>query len=483
MITLSDIIYLIMPDRFFDGDPANNREVDLSDPLKRHGGDLMGIVKKLPYLKKLGVTTIWITPFYPNPAASYHGYHSLDFDGVESSFCSPELGPIGSRETIRNFVSILHKRGFKVMLDMVVGHCSPDHPWVKSRPEWFDAKHSTTPDKEWFFGLANINHDVLDVNIYFLRNVLIWAQETGADAIRIDAARHVESTFWQLFKIYTQGMFPNTSVIGEFWDSDPHKVAVLQNQHGFSGMFDFPLYEAMRDVFIKSAHVGRLARARLSKEELSGVLDMDPIYRSAHQLVTFIGNHDTPRFFTSAMEGKSAEEAEATMKLALLFQFTVRGVPQLYAGDELGMEGGADPDNRRDFPWHLLEKADATPEARRARRMLAYTRKLIQLRSESAALRWGYSAPLYVMQDVYVYARMGLEELAIAAFNLGSEPKSFEIPIRENENVPTSLRVRIKDQMELLPAIHETPPLTVKGGQIQMTIPPRTGELYKARFG
>src|SRR5437868_4855858 len=125
MITQDDILYMIVTDRFADGDPANNGAVDPRDLNQRHGGDLLGIVERMPYLQALGVTALWITPVYRNPDYAYHGYHPLDFETVDPHLCSPELGPAGSQRVVGRFVEIAHEHGLKVMLDLVVTHTAP----------------------------------------------------------------------------------------------------------------------------------------------------------------------------------------------------------------------------------------------------------------------------------------------------------------------------------------------------------------------
>lgn len=470
MLTTSDVVYLIVTDRFFDGDSSNNTSVDTSIS-RRHGGDLLGIIKKLPYLQELGVTTLWITPVYPNPSAAYHGYHSLDFESVDPALCSPELGPSGSRETIRRFRDVLHAHGMKLMLDLVVGHSAPEHPWVRDRPQWYNHSGSETPDKQWFYGLANLNHDLLDVNVYFLQNVLKWAGETKADAIRIDAARHVETTFWRYLKLYSQAVLPQTSFIAEFWDAQVHQVAALQNLHGFTGVFDFPLYEAIRDVFCKGGSMTCLLRPNLSDAESPGVLDMDPSYRNAYALVTFVGNHDTPRFFTAAGGDSDPDLAEARLRMALTFQMTSRGVPQLYYGDELAMAGGADPACRADMPWDWLAGAGDEAGAR-GRRTLEFTKQLIQLRRGSTALQLGLTVPLFVEHDVLIYARIAVEDIVVVALNCREKAVTIDVPLSGNGLLPSVARVGLADGLELRDMIHDRP-TRINSGHLKLTLPPR----------
>ncbi len=480
MLTLNDVVYMIVTDRFADGDPANNSAVDPADPMRRHGGDLMGIVQRMPYLKELGVTVLWITPVYLNPRDSYHGYHPIDFESVDPHLCSPELGDIGSRQTVRRFVEIAHEQGLKVMLDVVVSHTGPGHPWVEQRPDWFDW-NGRTVEKEWFKGLPNLNHDHMDVNVYFLLNVLDWIGETGADAVRIDAARHIESRFWQYFKLYSQGLFPDKTVVGEFWDGDPRCVAPFQNLHGFHSMFDFPLYHAIRDVFIDDHAFGRIIRPRLSDDEPRGILDLDEHFRNAYQLITFIGNHDAPRFFEAARGGADPEDAIRRMKMALVFLMTTRGIPQLYYGDELAMSGGYDPDNRRDMRWDWLDQQATSDEAVRARDMLAFTRGLIALRRSSPALCWGMHAVLYVTSSLLVFIRFALDDVVIVGLNNAPVGVDLHVPVRRNPGIPMLMRNRLIDGLELSSTLDPGRKVVIRDGGVQLTLAGRSVVVYRVR--
>lgn len=481
MLTLDDVIYMIVTDRFADGDPGNNLHVAPADPMRRHGGDLMGIIERLPYLAELGVTVLWITPVYLNPPDSYHGYHPLDFERMDPHLCSPGLGGGGGgRETLRDFVTIAHEHGFKVLLDLVVSHTAEGHPWVAERPEWIDW-NGTTVEKEWFKGLPNINHDNLDANVYFVLNVLDWIAETGVDAVRIDAARHIESRFWQYFKLYSQGLLPGTTVVGEFWDGDPHCVAPFQNLHGFHSMFDFPLYHAIRDVFVDGHPFSRLARARLSDQEPRGILDFDPHYRNAYQLITFIGNHDAARFFEAAGGAARADDAISRMRRALVFLMTTRGIPQLYYGDELAMSGGYDPDNRRDMPWGWLDPAAASDEAQRAREMLVFTQRLIRLRRDSPALCWGMSAVLYLTPGLFVFARFALDDVVIVCLNNAPEAVELAVPVRSNPQIPLLMRDRLPDGLELCNQLDPGDRVVIGTGGFPLRLPGGGAAVYRAR--
>jgi len=313
---------MIVTDRFADGDPSNNGDVDRTDLDKRHGGDLLGIIQRMPYLQALGVTTLWITPVYLNPPHAYHGYHPLDFESVDPHLCSPTLGPRGSREVVQRFVRTAHEHGLKVILDIVINHTAPDHPWLKERPSWYDWKGR----QAWQWGLPGLDHHNISVYVYFIQNVLEWIPSTGADGVRLDAARHVQTDFWDLFKLYAKGLRPDVTLIGEVWDRDVSRVAPFQAFHGFDPMFDFPLYHAILDVFAYDQGFDRIARPELSEDEPWGVLNHDLHYRNAHQLITFIDNHDSPRFFQLAGGAERRQEAVTRTKLALTFLLTTRGM-------------------------------------------------------------------------------------------------------------------------------------------------------------
>lgn len=478
MITQEDVVYMIVTDRFADGDPANNGDMDANSPNKRHGGDLVGIVQRMRYLRDLGVTALWITPVYRNPPDAYHGYHPLDFETVDPHLGSPELGPPGSPEVVRRFVEIAHEHGFKVLFDAVVCHTAPNHPWQQERPDWFN-RNAPTPEEWWIWGLPDLNHDNVDVNDYFIRSVLEWMAGTGVDGVRIDAARHVEKQFWHVFKPFAEGLQPETTVIGEVWDASPAQVAPYQTRYGFDSMFDYPLYHAIVDVFADDQGFGRIARPELSEGEPQGILNQDFAYRNAYRLITFLDNHDTPRFFHLAGGTGRREEATARMKLALTFLFTTRGIPQLYYGDELAMDGGPDPDNRRDMPWQWIEETAApSAESRQAHEMRRCTRGLIRLRRSSRALRYGLLTTLYLTPTLYAFARTFLDEVRLIVLNNAWDAAWVTVPIHANPRLPRFVRSLLPNGLELFNELEPNDRTQVADGTIQVRLPGKTGAVY-----
>jgi alpha-amylase len=479
VITQDDVLYMIVTDRFADGDPDNNGQVDRSSPEKRHGGDLLGIVRRMPYLRDLGVTALWITPVYLNPPNAYHGYHPLDFESVDPHLCSPELGTSGSREVLRQFVDIAHEHGLKVILDVIVCHTAPDHPWLRERPEWFN-RNAPTAEKWWIWDLPDLNHDRLDVNLYFAGNVLDWMTATGVDGVRIDAARHIEAPFWSAFKLFAKGLRPQVTLVGEVWDTDAARVAPYQAYHGFDSMFDFPLYEAAVDVFLKDRGFGRIARPELCDDEPLGVLNRDGAYRNAYHLLTFLGNQDTTRLFHLAGGVGRPEEAMARAKLALTFLFTTRGIPQLYYGDELAMDGGPHPRNREDMPWSWLEGGSAaTPEAARAREMFDFTRRLVRLRRSSPALRYGLLTTLYVTPTLYAFARSFPGDTRIVVLNNAPGPALVTIPLDANPRLASLARDSLAEGVVLVDELHPGNEVRVEAGALRACPSGRSGTVYR----
>jgi neopullulanase len=426
-ITQDDVIYLIMPDRFADGDPSNNqptgaaaRTYDRASPQAYHGGDLHGVQQHLSYLKDLGVTTVWLNPLYDNSdaASDYHGYHAVDLYKVEDHF--------GTMQDFQALVTAAHQQGLKVLLDTVPNHVGPKHSWATSQPApgWL---HGTAEDHintdydfppvadphavprsyrsaldGWF---ANALPDLAQENPlvaqYLLQNALWWIESSGIDGFRIDTFPYVPRSFWSYYLTRIRNVYPNFFSVGEVYNSDPVVVSYFAGgQTGFDGVdthlptpFDFPLNSAIRDVVNHGA----------SAKKIEDVLRQDRLYPHPENLVTFIGNHDMKRFLTDA--GGSTEK----LNLALSLIVTLRGIPQLYYGDEIGMSGGDDPDNRHDFPGGFPgDKQDAFSAQGRNQQeqdVFQHLQGLLKLRRDHPALREGKLYTLFCDDQTIVYVR------------------------------------------------------------------------------
>jgi len=427
-----DVVYLVMPDRFVDGDPTNNApNVDRANPHAYHGGDLRGLAARLPYLKQLGVTVVWLTPVYDNDDARppYHGYHATDFYSVEEHF--------GSLDDMRALVDAAHRLGIKVMQDQVANHTGPTHPWVTDppTPTWFNgtaAEHLTNNFKiealadpagnpaerraaleGWFGGkLPDLNQNDADAAAYLIQNSLWWVGRTGVDAIRQDTLPYVPRAYWSEWIAALRAEFPHVTVLGEVFNGDPKVVSFFQGGVAHDGvdshvdeLFDFPL------MFALDGYLSQQSGA----EKIAEVLAADTRYPNPLGLVPFLGNHDTVRAI-SALGGDPER-----LRLAHRILMTMRGMPQIYYGDEIGLAGGEDPDCRRDFPGGFAgDAADAfTARGRTAEQQATFEnlRGAIALRRAHPALRGATTKVLVARGPLLVYAREGGGERALVAVN------------------------------------------------------------------
>lgn len=496
-----DLVYEIMPDRFANGDPGNDdppRSRGLFDRARKryyHGGDLKGVIDRLPYLKELGVTALWLTPVYDNndrlnekerydgeAITDYHGYGAVDFYAVDEH--------LGDLATLRELVEAAHRTGMKVIQDQVANHTGPYHPWVADppTPTWFHGtaeRHLdetwqtwTIPDPHaprelrestldgWFINiLPDLNQDDPEVARYLIQNALWWVGVTGLDGIRQDTLPYVPRTFWRDWAAALHREHPRLRIVGEMWDGDPSLVSFFQGgvrrfdgvDSGIDTLFDFPLFYPVRRAFGE----GKPLR------EVAAMLARDHLYRDARHLLTFPGNHDTPRFMNEP--GATVDG----LRLAWTFLLTARGTPMIYAGDEIGMPGGGDPDNRRDFPggWpgdpRSAFSADGRTPAEQA--VFERVRTLGRLRAELPALRRGRHVSLAVSEQAYAFARVGGGEPVVVMLNNADGPADLEVPA-----APAGLAEGTAVGDRLGGATR----LRVEGGRLRVSLPPRAAALY-----
>ncbi len=505
-ITTSDVIYLIMTDRFADGDKNNNSPTDApteandrSNPRAYHGGDLRGIINKLPYLKDLGITAIWLTPWYDNwngvnrcdkpwcPNTYYHGYHAIDYYEVEDRF--------GDLKTLQELVEKAHELGIKVIQDQVANHVGSRHPWVSDPPleNWFHGTPQNhqlnkfrnsalltphaNPDElrnaldGWFSDdLPDMNQDEPEVAHYEIQNSLWWVGITGIDGIRQDTIQYMPRSFIRSLSSALHRQYSRMWMVGEVFErTEPAQTAYFIGGHkGFDGIdtqldsvFDFAVWNTSQLVFTN----------KLPVRALRDQLKYDALYPDPLKLTTLANNHDTVRFMS--LEGATPEGA----LLHLAFILSLRGTPQLYAGEEIGMEGGEDPYNRRDFPGGFPFGANAdsrnafTKEGRSAQeqRIHQWVRDWIKLRKEHSSIREGKLIDLYYDDHTYVFARQDNRETVIVAFNRNDE-RSINIPVRS---------IGTRDGSEALPLIGGSSPARVTNGQVTLKLPAKAAFAFK----
>ena len=508
--TTDDVIYLIMPDRFSDGDQTNNdppQSRGLYDRAKKryyHGGDFQGIINRLPYLKDLGVTAIWLTPWYDNvnhlnererypdtPGAQataitdYHGYGAVDFYGVEEHF--------GTLAKLRELVDEAHKLGIKIIQDQVANHTGPYHPWAKDSPTptWYNGTeahhlantfqtwvlHDPHPVEQtkretlegWFIDiLPDLNQRDEETARYLVQNTLWWIGVTGIDAIRQDTWQYVPNSFWRDWIAAIKREYPNLNVVGEVLDGDPAHVSFFQGGRvrfdgvdtGLDTLFDFPSFYVERRAFAEGKPV----------KELAQILSQDQLYTRPNILVTLLGNHDLRRFMSEP--GATI----AGLNLAHTFIMTTRGTPQIYYGDEVAMAGEGDPDNRRDFPGGFPGDArdSFTSKGRSPDEQAAFEhlRRLAQLRAANEALRRGALLNLYVADQQYAYARVSDRDSVIVVLNNDSKPATIQFSVAAAK-LPNG--VTLKDLLGAMEGV------TVEKGMLRVTMPARAAAIFSRK--
>ena len=274
-----DVIYLIMPDRFADGDPSNNQPpgstgvYDRAKPMAYHGGDLRGIREHLGYLRDLGVTTLWLTPIWKNTDSDYHGYHAVDFYALD--------GHMGSMQEYQALVADAHKLGMKVLIDYVVNHTGPHHPWADDppTPTWLHGTPAHHPEPSynfsglvdphaspreylntldgWFAGkLPDLNPDDPELAIYLAQNAMWWTEIAQLDGFRLDTFPYSTRQFWSGWHDRLRQVYPKINDVGEVADPDSTVTSFFEGgrkqfdgiDSGLATVFDFPLESALRDV-------------------------------------------------------------------------------------------------------------------------------------------------------------------------------------------------------------------------------------------
>jgi neopullulanase len=325
----ADVMYLIMTDRFADGDAANNQPgYDPGAARGWHGGDLRGVDAHLDYLKELGATTLWLTPILSNGKEpdSYHGYAAADLYAVDSHF--------GTLNDYLNLVRDLHARKMKIVFDIVPNHIGLESPWVHDppSPDWLHGSveqhrqtrynieeladpHATAADSwdithGWFVdAMPDLNQENPLVSKYLIENAMWWIETAGLDGFRIDTFPYVGRAFWSEFHRQLKAVYPKLTTVGEIFNGDPTLTSFFAGGVVHDGIdtglytpFDFPTFYGIRDVLVHDKPM----------TALKAVLGADHLYPHPERLVTFFGNHDTKRFIIRA--GCDRRSAEAGVR-------------------------------------------------------------------------------------------------------------------------------------------------------------------------
>lgn len=406
------VIYQVMPDRFFDGNAANNAGVNRADPRAWHGGDLAGLTRKLPYIKKLGATAVWLTPVYQQQAANsfgtspYHGYWPADFRRVDPHF--------GTLADFGTFVKAAQAGGMRVVLDQVINHYGYLAPAVREHPAWFngpaECAASRQPDSDCpLAGLPDLKQGHPQVRELLLGNARFW-RDQGVQAFRYDAIKHVDGLF--LGDLLADDRAAGLWTLGEWYDADTGTVAEWQRR-GLDSLFLFSLQAAMKGSIMAGQGLDRVAAVLSRQGELP----------RPGEVALFLDNHDVPRF----AQGSLFEDvARSRTKYGLRALMTLRGVPVIWQGTEIAMRGGADPDNRRDMrfeaQWTLPEQ-----------QVFEVAQNAIQVRRDSPALSLGtltlLRTPGTLADRLLLFTRELGGQRVLVAWHGGRERRSYSIKL------------------------------------------------------
>lgn len=438
-----ETIYFIMVDRFNNGNFNNDFEVHPDDPYAYHGGDLKGIIKRLDDLKELGFTAIWLTPIMDNEEKGYHGYWISDFQNVEEHF--------GTLEDAKRLVQEAHKRDIKVILDFVVNHTGYNHPWLNDpeKKDWFHQEASILSsnqenlEKGWLAGLPDLAQENPEVEQYLLDTAEFWITELGIDGFRLDTVKHVPKSFWEKFVDHVKSLDPDFYLLGEVWSSNPKYIAEYE-QTGIDSFVNYPMYETLVNTF---KHPGQ------SLDVLYTVWKRNETFLERPELLgNFIDNHDNKRFIRIAIENQ--QHPRTRLKLALTYLYTAPGIPVIYQGTEIPMDGGEDPDNRR-----MVNFAAQDEELRN------HIKRLGELRQTNPALRRGDYEQVIQDGAFSVFKRTYQDQSMFIAINNDTELKVASIP-------------GLPDGLQLQGLLHEDLVKQTNQGEYKIAIKPETSEIY-----
>jgi glycosidase len=448
----SDVMYLLFPDRFANGDTSNDAVKGMGDKLNRkdlyarHGGDIQGIINHLDYIEQLGMTAIWVNPLLESnqPWQSYHGYAITDFYNIDPRH--------GTNELYKKFVDEAHKRNLKVVKDMIFNHMGSKHwfmndlpskDWLNQWPEFtrtnyripatFDP-HASQADRllmedGWFdTHMPDLNQRNPFLAKYLIQNSIWWVEFANLDGIRMDTHPYPEKSFMATWVNAVMTEYPNFNIVAETWVNYPAWTAYWQkganNRDGFDSgvptVMDFPMCYAMNKAFDEKEgwDTGLL--------RLYEILAHDFLYANPLNLLIFPDNHDMSRFM------KSKDMAIGRFKLGMSFLLTTRGIPQVYYGTEILMDG--DDANghgvlRRDFPggWPNDKRTAFTSEGRTKRENEAWNflSTLLNWRKTASAIHNGKLIHFIPNNEVYVYFRQNHEQTVMVILHNGYQPKTL----------------------------------------------------------
>ncbi|MBR5586301.1 MAG: glycoside hydrolase family 13 protein [Alistipes sp.] len=445
--TNADFVYLIMPDRFANGDPSNDSTDDTaekalrSNPGRRHGGDLQGMIDHLDYIADLGATAIWSTPLLLDNenGASYHGYSCSDYYLIDPRY--------GSNELFKEYVEECHKRDLKVIMDIVPNHSSTSHWWYADQPfadwthQWdkytqsnwtfstnmdFNASKADLYQMEsgWFDrSMADMNLDNEYLLNYFKQWAVWWIEYADLDGFRVDTYPYNEKMPMSKWCEAVMAEYPNFNIVGEVWTSSIPQLAYWQggnaNKDGFDShlksIMDFPLHDAIRAAMTEFGNGGW----GQGMTRVYDVLSHDFVYHDLSNMMIMAANHDTDRI------GDVCEGDARRMKIVHTLLATLRGMPQMLYGDELLFRSTdrskGHPTLRVDFPggWEgdRINLFDRANHFGAQKEVYDYTRHIMNWRKSKEVIHSGKTLHFIDRDNTYAYFRYNDSEVVFVYIN------------------------------------------------------------------
>ncbi|RFU68058.1 alpha-amlyase [Peribacillus saganii] len=411
-----EVIYSIMVDRFLNGDSKNDFKVDVDNPLAYNGGDFKGITDKLEYLQKMGFTTIMLSPVFDNEANGYHGYWINDFYKTEEHF--------GTMKEFKALVKEAHKRKMKVIIDFNVNNVGPNHPWLADpeKKNWIHEKKSAKStssknelEKAWIDDLPDLAQENPETAKYLIDAAKWWVKETDVDGYRIDAVNNVPMEFWSDFTKAVKSEKKDFYLLGDTSGLGEADIAAYQ-QTGIDGFMNFPLNEELRSFFGKPA------------QDLAGLVTATETnqnhFKHPELMGNFLDNQDMPRFTRDAILNK--QHPGTRWKLALSYLYTTPGIPVVYYGTEIAMNGNKEPENRALMAF----KAE--------KELIDYITKLAELRQQLPALTRGDIVWLHDQDGMAVFKRTYKDETIIVVINNSTKSQAITLGknvVRKNQEL------------------------------------------------
>ena len=453
-LNASDLIYLVFPDRFANGDPSNDNNPSLLEPkadrggLKtRHGGDIQGISKHLDYFNQLGVTALWLNPVLENnqPYESYHGYAATDLYKVD-----PRLG---TNEMYKQLVDQCHKKGIKVIWDVVYNHWGNEHHLFKNLPDsnwvhWFPQftrtsyraetlmdPYASSADRDimtnaWFDKhMPDLNQQDTHLARYLIQNSLWWVEYAGIDAFRIDTYAYPDQTFMKQLDEAMRREYPDFFLFGETWVQGSPVQAWFTEEAEVKKDFNSSLH-SVTDFQLYYA-ITKGLRENFGWEEgfrrIELTLAHDILYKEPNNLVTFLDNHDLSRFYSMMSEDM------ASFKMGIALLYTLRGIPSIYYGTEILMKNYSDPDAkvREDFPggWpgDASNKFIASGRTKQEQEAFDFCAVLGTWRKANTWFGNSKLMQFVPEENTYVYFRYDDKHTVMCVYNGNEKPYSLKL--------------------------------------------------------